>query len=245
MRSIGKIALLLVVLLAISGCGNSTPDYGAERPLNLPGSTRQTWAVAPAVDLSGQKSVDSILQADLLYGQLQQVAGLNVVPVNRVVAVFEALKITQIQSEEQAALICDLLGCDGLIMASVTYFDPYEPPKMGVSLQLFKKSPSYRRPLDVDPRELARRATPSATTMATARPGFIQVVGMFDSANGSTRAEALRYAQGRNDPAGPLKERGYLVEMDRYCGFVYFSLIEELLRKPAINSGQWTVGSGQ
>ncbi len=234
MRSI-RLFGLVVALAAMGGCGSSTPEYGAERPLNLAGSSRQTWAVAPAVDLSDQKHVDPILQADLLYGQLQQVAGLNVIPVNRVVAVYEALKITQIQSEEQAALICDLLGSDGLIMATVTYYDPYEPPKMGASLQLFKKSPSYHRPLDVDPRELARRATPSPTTLPAARPSFVQVVGMFDSANGSTRAEAIKYAQGRNDPSGPLKERGYLVEMDRYCGFVYFSLIEELLRKPAIN----------
>jgi hypothetical protein len=57
---------------------------------------------------------------------------------------------------------------------------------------------------------------------------------MFDAANGSIRSDLSRYARGRNDPTGAYKERAYLVEMDRYCGFVYHSLLEELLSRPAL-----------
>jgi hypothetical protein len=217
------------------GCQSDKPEYGIERPLFLRAATRQTWAVAPAIDLSGQKQVDPILQADLLHQQLQQVAGLNIIPVNRVVEVYAALRIEQLQSEEQAALVCDLLGCDALVMVAVTAYDPYDPPKMGVALQVFRKG-QYRRPADIDPRELARRAAPppGQGQAPTTRPAFVQVVGMFDAANGSIRADLMRYAQGRSDPTGPYKERAYLVEMDRYCGFVYHSLIEQLLAKPAL-----------
>ena len=113
--------------------------------------------IPPVIDLSGQR-VDPILQADVLYEQLQQVDGLTVVPVNRVVQVYQALCLPQVQTEEQAALVCEMLGVDALVIASVTVFDPFDPPKMGASLQLFRRG-GYRRPLDVDPRELARRAT--------------------------------------------------------------------------------------
>ena len=44
------------------------PAIRLQRPLNLPGRKAQTWAVAPAVDLSGERGVDPLLQADAVYG---------------------------------------------------------------------------------------------------------------------------------------------------------------------------------
>jgi hypothetical protein len=60
---------------------------------------------------------------------------------------------------------------------------------------------------------------------------YLQVVGMFDAANGSVRQAVLDYAKGRNDPTGPLGSKEYFVNMDRYCGFVYSSLITELINQ--------------
>ena len=230
MRSITSI-LTATILLTLSACSQK-PEYGYEPSLFLPGTARQTWAVAPAVNLSGITQVDPIIQADLLYGQLQQAAGLNVIPVNRVVEVYAALHIDQIQSEEQAAIICNMLGADAICVPTITAYDPYDPPKMGASLHLFRKTNVLNA--GVDPRELVRQASPKPNQPTPQRSNFLQVVGMFDAANGSTRAAALLYAQGRNDPAGPYGAKGYLIEMDRYCGFVYHSLIEELLLKPAL-----------
>jgi hypothetical protein len=221
-------------LLAACGCaGEKKPIYGVERPLAIAGARRQTWAVAPVIDLSGQR-VDPILQADLLYQQLQQVDGLTVIPVNRVVQVYTSLRIAQVQSEEQAAIVCDLLNCDSICVATISAYDPYEPPKFGAAIQVFRRdgvAGGMRPAAEVDPRQLVRRASPLGPAPAPASDRFVQVVGMYDAANGSTREELFRYAQGRSDPVGPLKERTYLVEMDRFCGFVYTSLIEQLLRR--------------
>jgi hypothetical protein len=60
---------------------------------------------------------------------------------------------------------------------------------------------------------------------------FVQAVGMFDAANGTTRDALLAYAAGRNDPLGPMGPREYLASMDRYCGFVYAQLTADLLRQ--------------
>jgi hypothetical protein len=231
MRSIQLLALVYVVL---AGCAGKSPEYGRENPLYLPGSTRQTWAVAPVVNLSGQRGVDPVLQADLLYNQLQQVAGLTVIPVNRVIQVYHSLRIEQIQSEQQAALVCDILGCDALLVGTVSLYEPYDPPKMGASLHLFRKDPSYQRPPNIDIRELVRQAVPPANAAGSPSDRHVQAVGVFDSANGSTRAEVMAYAAGRNDPKSPYREKAYLVDMDRYGGFVYHNLLEELLQKPAL-----------
>ena len=158
--------------------------------------------------------------------------GLAVVRVNRVVGGYAALGIDQVNSAEQAALVCDLLGCDALLVPTVTAYDPYNPPKLGASLHLFPKPGTYARPANVDPRELARPASPPAeqSLQSGAEVPFVQAVGMFDAANGSVREALFAYAAGRNDPAGPLAEKEYLVSMDRYCGFVYQSLTGDLLR---------------
>src|SRR5438477_814095 len=179
MRSITPI-LTATILLTLSACSSKPPEYGTEPAIFLSGAARQTWAVAPAVNLSGVTQVDPILQADLLFGQLQQTAGLNVIPVNRVVEVLAALRIEQIQSEEQAAIICNMLGCDAVCVPTITAYDPYDPPKMGASLHLFRRTNVLN--VGVDPRELVRRSSPKPNDSTPARSNFVQVVGMFDAA---------------------------------------------------------------
>jgi hypothetical protein len=61
---------------------------------------------------------------------------------------------------------------------------------------------------------------------------MLQVVGMYDAQNGSVRSALNMYAQGRNDPTGPMAAREYLIVMDRYCGFAWHLLIVDLLNSP-------------
>ena len=239
MKKMRTIAGALVLGAALFGgaCAEKPPEYGREFVLALPPKHREVWAVAPAINLSGQRDVDPLLQADLLYQQVQQVRGLTVVPVNRVAEVYAALGIEQVQSAEQAALVCDQLGCDALLVPTVTAFDPYDPPKLAASLHLFAKPGNFARPANVDPRELVRRAAPPRDeSMPGARaPEFLQAVGMFDAANGTTRDALLAYASGRHDPLGPMGPKEYMASMDRYCGFVYAELTADLLRQARAN----------
>jgi hypothetical protein len=229
MKKMRSILAAILLSTGVAGCQHEKP-YGTEAQAFLPGEARQIWAVAPAVNLSGQ-AVDPLLQADDLYEQLQQVHGLTVIPVNRVAEVFAALQIARVQSPEQAALICDQLGCDALIVPTITIYDPYDPPKLGAALQLFRKG-QIAIPLHVDVRELSREATPPPTTSLPPpqNAGFKQSVGVFDASNGSVRKKLDVYSDGRHDPLGPLGRREYLLNMDRYSGFVYHELILDLLR---------------
>lgn len=223
--------ILLGLLALMAGCVERQVPYGTEQTLQLPGNRPQVWAVAPALNLSGQPAVDPLLQSDLVFQQLQQVRGLTVIPVNRVVEVYAALRITQVQSEEQAALVCEALGCDGLIVPTITIYDPFNPPKLGASLQLLRPHSQRFFRTGVDPRELARSATPKVGEPLPPEVTFAQSVVMYDAANGSVREELERYAQGRHEPQGPLGVKEYFVNMDRYCGFVYHSLISRLLAR--------------
>jgi hypothetical protein len=230
MRSITVSLIVFVGLIGLSGCSEKIPPYGTEKQLALPAKHRQAWAVAPVLDLSGQQ-VDPILQADLVFQQLQTVHGITAIPVNRVVEVYVGLGIEKIQTEQQAQLVCELLGCDALLVTSVTAYDPYNPPKVGASMQLFARGGSFaRQASNVDARELARRAAPPPGEEALPQTGsFLQAVGMYDAANGTVRDALMEYAQGRNDPVGALKSKEYLVSIDRYAGFAYHELIKGLL----------------
>ena len=232
MKKMRSIHALLVASLLAAGLtpGCVTPKYGEERQLTFSNGTHPVWAVAPAVNLSGESSVDPILQADLVYHQLQAVNNLTIIPVNRVVQVYAALHITRVESDEQAAIVCEQLGCDGLIVPTMTIYDPYDPPKMAASLSLLgQKSTTHTN--NIDARELVHRATPMTTDALPKSPDFIQVVGMYDSANGSVRDAVLRFAKGRNDPMSPLATKEYFVCMDRYSEFVYHTLIEQMISR--------------
>src|ERR1019366_8261217 len=113
MRSI-KNHLTVAALALLAGC--LAPQYGRGQQLTLLNRVRPVWAIAPAVNLSGQPQVDPLLQADLLYQQLQAVNNITVIPVDRVIQVYAALRIDKIQSEEQAAVVCEQLGCDALLI---------------------------------------------------------------------------------------------------------------------------------
>jgi len=232
-----RLVLLLAGCIGITlslgslGCEPREPKYGTESSLSAPMKRKQVWAIAPAINLSGMKDVDPLLQSDCVYQQLQEVRGIVAVPVNRVAEVYASLGIDKVQSEDQAIVVCDLLGCDALLVPTVTAYDPYNPPKFGGSLQLFSKPGTFARVASVDPRELSRRASPPANqSLPQPQQGsFAQAVGMYDAENGSVREKLASYAAGRHDPVGPLGAKEYVVNMDRYCSFAYHALIEQLL----------------
>ena len=219
LRSTKSLAALLtlIALATAAGCAK-TPKYGAETISVLPGGKGQVWAVAPALNLSGQREVDPLLQSDILFQKLQEVRGLTVVPVDRVIQVFAAMRIDQVQSPAQAAIVCQALGADALIVPTVTAYDPYDPPKWGGGLQMFRSGKvAAAEPIDI--RDLARQAAPDpdiAPPPAT-DIGFVQSVGMFDAANGSVREALMGYARGRHDPKGPTRSPGISAEHGSLC----------------------------
>lgn len=208
------------------GC-TSPPEYGQETLTYAPRYGPRTIAIAPAINLSGQSAPDALLQADIVYQQMQQVRGVTVIPVNRVVQVCAGLGIQDIDSREQAVAICEALGADALAVPTITIFDPYDPPKMGASLQLFVAK--YRdRNGGLDVRQLSRAPVEGPVQSLPKNADFIQAARLFDASSGTTRDRLSGYAAGRNDPAGPMGEREFFLNMDRYAAFVWHELIDEV-----------------
>lgn len=231
-------AIISIFLILAVGCEPKKKPipYGREAGMYLPGDRPKIWGVAPVVNLSGQDGVDPLIQADLLYQQLQPVQGVTVIPVDRVVAVYQALHIDRVQSEDQAKAVCEALALDGLVVATVTTYDPYNPPKCAIALQLFQPGEQTKAPT-INAHDLAQAAAPPPGSNEPTHVNFLQVVGMYDAANGSVRDSLREYAHGRYDPQSPLGGAEYYLSMDRYCGFVYHDLLHKLFEEPQLNPG--------
>lgn len=217
----------LLLLAAAAGC--TTPrEYGREGLLWLPDDAPKSMAVAPVLNLSGQQGPDPLLQADLVYQELQQVRGLTAVPVNRTVQAMAGLGLRQIDSLEQARAICMALGVESIIVGTISAYDPYDPPKFGGSVQVFTVKQGGAT---VNVRDLARQPTADGVESVPVNADFIQAVRMFDASAGTTRSRVDQYAAGRVDPSGPLGVREFYLNMDRYSAFAWHELIEEALKQ--------------
>jgi hypothetical protein len=139
-----------------------------------------------------------------------------------------SLKMNAVSSPADARSLLRMLGVDGLIVGSVTAYDPYQPPKFGAAVALFTGESVQARAIDpvhitrARTEEVAPGAMPSTAPLA-------QVSGMFDANNHMTLLALNDYASGRNAPASAYGERIYLVRMDLYTQFAAHRLLHDLL----------------
>ena len=218
---------LLAVALLSAGCG------GPQRPamprmFPSPYPAPKLWAVMPFRDESGTSVVDGAAFADRLTQQLQQVEGIRVLPVNRVIETMTARDLIAVDSAGEAMELAAALGVDGLLVGTITAWDPYEPPKIGAVVQLY----SRRRggAAAVDSRRLSRSTRGEAALPGAARfeQPIAEAGGYFDAANGEVRRNLRHYATGRAPIDSPAGWRRYLLNMDLYSEFVNSELMRRL-----------------
>jgi hypothetical protein len=218
--------LCAIGLALCAGC-EATDTIQSESQIVAPVESPSRIAIAPALNLSGAKTPDPLLQADIVFQTMQEVRGFVVLPVNRTVEAMAGLRIRQIDSPEQAYVLCEALGVDAIVVPTITMYDPYTPPKMGASLAVFARRGGWVRKSDLDVRGLTRRATEDTLQLPARNADFIQTAGVFDADNGSVRQRLQNYARGRNAPTSPMGDREFTHNMDRFAGFVWYELIRD------------------
>ncbi len=236
-RSLGRCALALLIAVAgIPGGCEKKPELLAPNQLIAPyppGSSLPLWAVAPMNNESGTTAVDQFAVTDAIIAKASEVKGLATIPLNRTLAAMRALKMPAVQSPGDARRLVEALGADGIVIGTITAYDPYNPPKMGLTLGLFLRNGSRLANIDsgIDPMKL-RTAPTDATAMAAAprtEPESI-VQDYLDANNHSTLLALQRYAEGRHDRTNALGWRKYLVSMDLYTEFAAYISVEHLLQ---------------
>ena len=229
-------ALLLSLGLLVLGC-----QRPRRQPLPVaPYETRQVFAVAPIRNESGSGFADGTRLADKLTQQLALTRGVDTLPVNRVLSAMQALSLDRIQNQADALRLRQVLGVDGLVLGSLTTYDPYDPPKLGLNLELyFGDRAAFSRPgSDLDTRELSAAASDRPTRDRDGRPTTLPVdrqpvtaiSGYFDAADPHVQDLLQAYVVERGpDGTGEMTRRRHLISIDLYSEFVSHRLIQQLL----------------
>ena len=137
----GKLALLIAVLALASGCA-AIPEIAHEPQFHNPFPQLYRVAVLPFFNLSADPTVDSNRFALAYYNAMQEIPGFEVMPVGVVVARLQQERIVLDSSTDFQALARHL-GVDALVVGSVTDYDAYYPPRLGLSVNWYAANPGF------------------------------------------------------------------------------------------------------
>lgn len=238
MLSHARLLLLASLWLSLlAGCASPrgevlTPPVAPVAPYDPSGGER-LWAVAPLRNESGTSTVDPLAVSDALTAAVQEVRGLRALPLNRVLDAMRVLDLGVIDSPEQAQALAEALGVDALLLGSVTAWDPYDPPAIGLSLALYERPGATIGGEELDPRRLTYQPSEYTYFPRSSRAGApaSSVAQHLDASNHAVLARVRAYATGRHDPELPYGWRRYLASMDLYTRFAAHHAVGSLLAR--------------
>jgi hypothetical protein len=230
--------LLLACLLGplLAGCGTSKPQLVPPQSLAAPYDTSRgevLWAVVPLRNESGTSLVDVGDVSDKVVAAASQVRGIRCLPLNRTIATMRALKMTELASPADAKRLASEMGADGLIVGSITAWDPYDPPKLGLALALYTRPGAMDRPgaEGLDTRKLEYQPTDYQYfphSSFDSAPSSV-VSEYLDGKNHEVLMRVRDYATGRHDPNSALAWRRYLASMDLFSEFAAWHTVGRLI----------------
>ncbi len=227
-------AALAAVALTLGGCQRSTltPPNVLVSPYDS-ARGEALWAVAPLMNESGTTIIELDAISDALVRACQQIEGIRCLPLNRTLAEMRGLGMDSIGSPEEAAALAARLGVNGLIVGTVSDYDPYEPPTLGLSLVL-ETGESFVESggLSLDGLRGGVSGSSAGEAGATARYAerpAASVAAVFSGRNHATQMELRRYALGRHDAGSALGWRTYLSSMPLFTEFAAHAAVSRLL----------------
>ena len=232
-KRISTLLLAVAGSLSLGGAGCTQREWAFD-PSRIPNAWLgpMTVAVAPALNLSGSPDFDPERVADLMASELGNVDGIDVIPVSRVLAVLARQGQREVGSPQHALDICEALGADAILVFAVTEYDPYDPPIIGITAQLYGHTRLGRGQSQVDPVLVSRQARPLPTPERGPWPGgqpLAQAQQVFNAAQPYVDREVRRFAQRRGAGQSPYGWRLYLASQEHYLRFCCAAVIETLV----------------
>ncbi len=231
-----------IAVVVCGGCGGK-----AVGPTQLPNDALgpMTIAVAPALNVSGSADLEPNALADLMASELSYVAGIEVIPVNRVLAVLADQGRDEVESPEHAHQIAKILGADAILVFAITEYDAYDPPVVGIAAQLYGQR---RRPHTVgfDPVSESRSGAPSRRMSGRSLSApLAQTQRVFNASHERVSAKIKRFSESRSADASPFGWRKYVASQQYYLRFCCHQTIRALTRGASpLPDGRGSNGAG-
>lgn len=248
------LAGLVLWLLAALGCSSGP----AERPLVMPLTTvapydvrggELLWAVVPLRNESGTVLADPLQVSDKVVAAVQEVEGIACLPLNRTLEAMRALNLQMVTTPAEVRALADALAVDGLVIGSITAWDPYDPPVLGMSLALYARGDAMRAEpaaRGLDTRALSARPAEVAFPASGYDDGPASVVSEhLDARNHETLMNVKGYAFGRADERRALGWMRYTASMDLYMEFGAHLVVRRLLARESERIGPPIAAAGE
>lgn len=252
-RPLAPLALALLLLIGATlapGCAAKS----RERPLVPPEAVvapyansqgEVLWAVAPLRNESGTTFVSSGEVTDDVIAAVAEIRGVRVLPLNRTIAAMRALRMASVDTPGQARQLAQALGADAIVVGTITAWDPYNPPVVGLNLALMGIQGSTSS--GFDPRALVESPTDHGTLgigLADDRP-LALASEHLDARNHQVLADVRSYATGRHDPRDASSWEVYLASMPLYSEFAAHYCVARLVQQEWIRLAQESRPSAQ
>lgn len=224
------------VVLALAGCGvTREPRLTAPRAIVAPYDTSRgevLWAVVPLRNESGTSLVDVGAMSDKLVAAVEEVRGVRCLPLNRTIQAMNVLGYTTLRTPAEARSLAQAMGVDGVLVGSVTAYDPYVPT-LGLSLALYSRPGTMapgRQPLD--PRTLTVQSRDSEPGRWSREEGPVAVVSEhLDGKNHQVLMDVRSYAAGRDKQPSALGWRRYTASMHLFSEFAAYHVVDTLIKE--------------
>lgn len=214
-RYAADLACLLAAVCAAFGTGCATSRRIEPLSIANPFLGSATVAVAPAVNLSGSNDFDPARFADQMASELGFADRITVIPVSRVLGVMALQGKDQVTSPHQALELAELVGADAILVFAVTEYDPFDPPRIGITAQLF--GAPARQQLGEPPLDAAHGQL------------LAQTQRVFSAAHADVVQEIQQYAARRDADESPYGWQRYVVSQQHFTRFCCHATIRSLL----------------
>jgi hypothetical protein len=223
--AVRRICLAALALCLAAGCTRPPPP-----PVVSPYPSARSLIVLPLLNHSGSSDFDTIRTTDILVEELSQVkgAGLVVLPTNRAMKILLAHGQTHAVTVEQALDVASQLGVDGALVGAVTTYNPYDPPRVGMVLQLYWVRADMKGQV-TEPVRLSRSPSGEGPAYYGGAGPASQAQAMLDASDNVVTFRVREYAKQHEGQDSPFGWRRYLVDSDAYMRFVCHELVTDLM----------------
>ena len=222
------IGLCALVSVSVWGCASPKSAQVLVSPYPQP----QSLAVVPFRNLSGAQGLDVIAATDEFITELGQVKGVTVMPVNRVLAALSELELAQVESPTDVMTLAQALDVDAVIVGSITRWEPYPPPLVSISVQLYSRDKIEQErgssQFHVDPATLAQMGAPFEMGLRPAIRPQAMVQEVYDAGQDQVVERIKLYDRNRDQGPAPLSWQRNMLQRN-YLRFVSHEVINELL----------------
>jgi len=198
------------------------------------------WAVAPLRNESGTTHADALAISDQLVAAAEEVEGVRCVPLNRSIEAMRALKMPQVQTPEDAMLLAETLGAQGILIGSITAYDPYTP-SLGLSVALAIRPGALQATGDtrgVDSRAVTTQTRDTSTPSTFGGRPASATSQNYDAKNHQVLADVKSYAMGRHEAPTALGWQRYIKSMELFTEFATHDVVRRLIERERARLGK-------